>query len=137
MKQVITDPKQKIQVSIGEMPVAIAKLFVGLAPGKKSKREREWPAKMVEEIVLDYFGGATIDEAVGIYEGGRESTIEIILVNCCEWKEDIETFTKRVFELAEELQQKLEQDSVLVEFSVPQKKEIYEMRMGTSLVSDE
>ena len=91
----------------------IVRIYVALSSQKHGK---DYKIEDVEKIVVKHFPDATVKETVGYYEGKREKSLNITIINCCDWKVSEEKFHKKLAELNEELTQKLGQEAVLVEF---------------------
>lgn len=114
--------------------VTTAHVYVGLRPGSRARFEDEdgrpvklqlpldfeYSPKQVEEITLRHFYGATMEQAVGVWRDERvgiirETSVVITLINCCSWKQGNKQFTDQVFDLARDLYDELQQDSILVQ----------------------
>lgn len=91
---------------------AIVRIYIALSSEKHGK---QYAIEDVEKILVKHFSGATMQETVGYYKGNREKSLEITIINCCDWKESDEKFRKKVEELNKELTDKLGQQSVLIE----------------------
>lgn len=91
---------------------SIVRIYVALS---SEKHDREYTLEDVEAILVKHFSGATIHETVGYYEGKREKSLNITIINCCDWKVSDEKFRKKVQELNGELKEKLGQEAILIE----------------------
>jgi PII-like signaling protein len=91
---------------------AIVRIYVALSSEKHGK---EYKLEDVEKILVKHFSGATVQESVGYYEGKREKSLNITIINCCDWKVSDKKFRKKVEKLNKELTGKLGQDAILIE----------------------
>ncbi len=90
----------------------IVRIYVALSSEKHGK---EYKLEDVEKILVKHFSGATVQETVGYYEGKREKSLNITIINCCDWKLSDKKFRKKIAKLNEELTDKLGQDAILIE----------------------
>ncbi len=91
---------------------SVVRIYVALSSDKNGK---EYNLEDVEAILVKHFSGATVQETVGYYEGKREKSLNITIINCCDWKVSDKKFRKKVDELNKELTEKLGQEAILIE----------------------
>lgn len=91
---------------------SIVRIYVALSSEKHGK---EYTLEDVERILVKHFSGATVQETVGYYEGKREKSLNITIINCCDWKVSEKKFRRKVNELNSELTEKLGQEAILIE----------------------
>ena len=91
---------------------SIVRIYVALS---SEKHGREYALEDVEKILVKHFSGATVQETVGYYEGKREKSLNITIINCCDWKVSEKKFRNKVEELNSELTEKLGQEAILIE----------------------
>ncbi len=103
---------------------AVARLYIGLS---SSKLYREILVEEVEEIISRHFKAATVQESTGFYEGEKERSLIITIINCCRWKEPEEGFREKINNLASQLKNDLGQESILVEYISQGHSEIFEV----------
>jgi len=115
-------PSLKNDASSGN--TAIARLYISLS---SKKLQREYEIGDVEKILVNHFNGATIQESTGFYNGKRERSLVITIINCCRWEEPIEEFQVKINNLVVQLRQDLEQESILVEHISPGDTQAFEL----------
>jgi len=103
---------------------AIARLYISLS---SKTLQREYEINDVEKILANHFDGATMQEATGFYNGKRERSLVITIINCCRWEEPKEKFREKINYLVTQLRQDLGQESILVEYITPEKPEAFEL----------
>lgn len=91
---------------------SVVRIYVALSSDKNGK---EYDLEDVEAILVKHFSGATVQETVGYYEGKREKSLNITIINCCDWKVSDKKFRKKIDELNKELTEKLGQEAILIE----------------------
>lgn len=91
---------------------SVVRIYVALSSDKNGK---EYTLEDVEAILVKHFSGATVQETVGYYEGKREKSLNITIINCCDWKVSDKKFREKIDELNQELTEKLGQDAILIE----------------------
>ena len=91
---------------------SVVRIYVALSSDKNGK---EYSLEDVEEILVKHFSGATVQETVGYYEGKREKSLNITIINCCEWKVSDKKFREKIDKLNKELTEKLGQEAILIE----------------------
>ena len=83
----------KIKVSTGYED-SVVRIYVALSSEKHGK---VYTLEDIEKILVRHFSGATVQETVGYYEGKREKSLNITIINCCDWKvSDSSKFRKKV-----------------------------------------
>ena len=102
---------------------AIVRVYIGLS---SSKLQREIEIEEVEEIISKHFDSATLQESIGFYEGEKERSLIITIVNCCSWEDQTERFQEKINNLALELKNDLGQESILVEYLSNEKTDAFE-----------
>lgn len=91
---------------------SVVRIYVALSSDKNGK---QYSLEDVEEILVKHFSGATVQETVGYYEGKREKSLNITIINCCEWKVSDKKFREKIDKLNKELTEKLGQEAILIE----------------------
>ena len=91
---------------------SVVRIYVALSSDKSGK---EYTLEDVEAILVKHFSGATIQETVGYYEGKREKSLNITIINCCDWKVSDKKFREKIDELNKELTENLGQEAILIE----------------------
>lgn len=91
---------------------SVVRIYVALSSDKNGK---EYTLEDVEAILVKHFSGATVQETVGYYEGKREKSLNITIINCCDWKVSDKKFREKIDELNQELTEKLGQEAILIE----------------------
>ncbi len=91
---------------------SVVRIYVALSSDKNGKK---YDLEDVEAILVKHFSGATVQETVGYYEGKREKSLNITIINCCDWKVSDKKFRKKIDELNKELTEKLGQEAILIE----------------------
>lgn len=91
---------------------SVVRIYVALSSDKNGK---EYTLEDVEAILVKHFSGATVQETVGYYEGKREKSLNITIINCCDWKVSDKKFREKIDELNKELTEKLGQEAILIE----------------------
>ncbi len=91
---------------------AITRIYVSLS---SEKLRREFEIADVENILINHFNGATLQESLGFFNGKKERSLTITIINCCRWEEPIEIFREKINNLVKQLRQDLGQESILVE----------------------
>ena len=90
----------------------VVRIYVALS---SEKHGSEYSLEDVENIVLKHFSEATVKETVGYYEGKMEESLNITIINCCDWKLSEKKFREKVEQLNQELTEKLGQEAILIE----------------------
>jgi len=103
---------------------AIARLYISLS---SKILQRKYEIKDVEEILINHFSGATLQESIGFYKGKKERSLVITIINCCEWEEPKEKFREKIKNLVVQLKNDLGQKSILVEHITPGNSEAFEI----------
>ena len=90
----------------------VVRIYVALS---SEKHGREYSLEDVENIVVKHFSEASVKETVGYYEGKMEESLNITIINCCDWKVNEKKFREKVEQLNQELTEKLGQEAILIE----------------------
>ncbi|GJM15976.1 MAG: hypothetical protein DHS20C13_13030 [Thermodesulfobacteriota bacterium] len=91
---------------------AITRIYLSLS---SEKLKREFEIADVENILINHFNGATLQESIGFFNRKKERSLTITIVNCCRWEEPIEVFREKINNLVKQLRNDLGQESILVE----------------------
>jgi len=92
---------------------AVARLYIGLA---SRTNEETFETGLVQAILDKHFEGATIEHATGVYHGNAEESVIVTVINCCRWEIPEKEFRQKINNLAEDIKNTLDQESVLVEY---------------------
>lgn len=90
----------------------ITRIYLSLS---SEKLKREFEIADVENILINHFNGATLEESLGFFNGKKERSLTITIINCCRWEEPVEIFREKINNLVKHLRQDLGQKSILVE----------------------
>lgn len=102
----------------------IVRVYIGL---NSNKLQREIEIEEVEEIISKHFDSATLQESTGFYEGEKERSLIITIINCCSWEEAEDNFRIKITNLASQLRGDLGQESILVEYLSNGRTEAFEV----------
>lgn len=103
---------------------AIVRIYVGL---NSNKTQRDIEVEEVEEIISKHFSASTLQPSTGYYEGLKEKSLIVTIINCCRWVEPNEKFRNRINNLVLQLRDDLGQESILVEFVSNGRTEAFEV----------
>jgi len=92
---------------------AVARLYIGLA---SRTNEETFETGLVQAILDKHFEGATIEHATGVYHDNAEESVTVTVINCCRWEIPEKEFREKINNLAKDIKNTLNQESVLVEY---------------------
>ena len=81
----------------------------------------------VENILINHFNGATLQESLGFFNRKKERSLIITIINCCGWEEPIEIFREKINIFVKQLRHEPGQESILVEHTSKGNTQIFEV----------
>ena len=117
-------PKSVMDTKKEKDNTVITRIYVSLS---SEKLKREFEIADVENILINHFNGATLQESLGFFNGKKERSLIVTIINCCGWEKPKDKFRESINNLVLELRHELGQESILVEHTSKGNTQIFEV----------